>query len=59
VKSDNQSKRPERPSWVKDAERTPNGSLIVVEGRDGKLHGYRMPTRSLREGLTDDGEETT
>jgi hypothetical protein len=46
--------QPQRPSWVRDVERTSSGALVVVEGKDGKLHGYHMPTRSLRDGLSDD-----
>lgn len=39
-----------RPEWVKDVERTPDGTLLVVEGKDGKLRGVRLPSRSLRGG---------
>lgn len=35
-----------RPEWVKDHERTDDGSLLVVEGHDGVLRGVRLQARS-------------
>lgn len=39
---------PKRPEWVKDVERTPDGTLLVIEGTDGELRGVCMPSRSIR-----------
>jgi hypothetical protein len=38
-----------RPTWVKDVEHTPDGTLLVVEGVDGKRRGVRIPSRSIHE----------
>jgi hypothetical protein len=37
-----------RPDWVKNVERTPNGTFMVVEGTDGVHRGVRIPSQSIR-----------
>lgn len=37
-----------RPNWVRDVERTADGTLLVVERTDGKLRGVRIPSRPIR-----------